>query len=489
MCGIVGVIGTPEAAREAFLGLISLQHRGQDAAGILTYGEQSFHEVKNIGLVESVFSRETMDTLRGPMAIAHTRYATAGKGELSEVQPLTLNYPYGLGLVCNGNIVNYRQLRRRLKDEKKRLCFSGSDTEALLNWLASELKGATFEDLREAVRSVFKEVQGSYSIVGLLAGSGMFAFRDPYGIRPLVLGKRETAGGGSYMVASESIALQVNGYEPVRDLEPGELIVMEENQEGMPHLRSEVIERRTLTPCMFEWVYFASAESEMQNAPVYGMRLALGRKLAKQVRRLMDSGQIKADLVAPVPDTSRPAASSLAEELGLPYREVLIKNRYIKRTFILGSQESRSRSVDLKLNPVKSELKGKSVLLVDDSIVRGSTSKKIVDLVRRAGAEKVYFLSTCPPIRYPCFYGIDFPDKAELIAARRSPEEVAEAIGADAVVYLELDDLKDCITEVSGGKVTKACMACLDGCYPTDISESQGLADLRRQQRAEATGK
>jgi amidophosphoribosyltransferase len=424
------------------------------------------------------------------MAIAHTRYSTAGnKGDLREVQPLTLNYPYGIGLVHNGNVVNYGELRLRLQEEKKRLCFSSSDTEALLNWLASELKGAAFEHLREAVRSVFKEVKGSYSVVGVLAGTGIFAFRDPNGIRPLVLGKRDNAGGVSYMVASETIALQVCGYEQVRDLEPGELLVLEENPSGAPRLRSEVIEKRTLTPCMFEWVYFASAESEMQSAPVYGMRLALGRKLAHQVKRLMDQGKIQADLVAPVPDTSRTAASSLAEELGLPYREALIKNRYIKRTFILGSQESRSRSVDLKLNPVKSEIKGKSVLLVDDSIVRGTTSKKIVDLVRRAGATKVYFLSTCPPIRYPCYYGIDFPDSTELIAARRSGPEVADAIGADAVVYLELDDLKECIAEVSGGKVKQACMACLDGRYPTDVSQAQGLTDLRRKQRAEGAGK
>ena len=487
MCGVVGVIGSREAAKETFLGLVALQHRGQDAAGILSY-DQGFHEVKNLGLVESVFSRDSMETLTGSMAIGHTRYATVGRGELKDVQPLTLNFPYGMGLVHNGNIVNYHRLKDRLREEKKRLCFSSSDSEALLNWLADELRGNNFEGLKVAVRSVYRNVQGSYSVAGILAEGGLFAFRDPQGLRPLVLGRRDATGEDgapqvSYMVASETIALQVNGYELLRDIEPGELIFIRPRDGQAPEFLSGKLESQKARPCMFEWVYFAAAESDVEGTPVYGARLALGRALAKEVKALMERGKIEVDLVAPVPDTSRPAASALAEALGLPFREVLIKNRYIKRTFILGSQSQRSRAVDLKLNPVRSELQGKSVLLVDDSIVRGTTSRRLVDLVRRAGARKVYFLSTCPPIKYPCFYGIDFPDQGELLAANRSDAQVAEAIGADGVVYLDTSSLLAALSEAGGGRVKEPCAACLTGDYPSDVRESHRFAQMRKLER------
>lgn len=488
MCGVVGVIGSREAAKETFLGLIALQHRGQDAAGILSY-DKGFHEVKNLGLVESVFTRESMEALTGDMAVGHARYATVGRGELKDVQPLTLNFPYGMGLVHNGNIVNYHRLKDRLREEKKRLCFSSSDSEALLNWLADELRSNNFEGMKVAVRSVFRNVQGAYSVAGILAEGGLFAFRDPNGLRPLVLGRRELPGDNgeievSYMVASESIALQVNGYELLRDLDPGELVFIRTREGQEPELLSGKLENQKSHPCMFEWVYFAAAESEVEGTPVYGARLALGRALAKEVKARMDRGEIEADLVAPVPDTSRPAASALAEALGLPYREVLIKNRYIKRTFILGTQSQRSRAVDLKLNPVRSELLGKSVLLVDDSIVRGTTSRRLVDLVRRAGAKRVYFLSTCPPIKYPCFYGIDFPDQGELLAAGRTDAEVAGAIGADGVVYLDTKNLLGAIAEAGGGRVKEPCAACLTGDYPTDVRESERFARMRKLERS-----
>jgi amidophosphoribosyltransferase len=483
MCGVVGVIGSPDAAKETFLGLVALQHRGQDAAGILSY-DGSFREVKNLGLVDHVFSREAVESLTGDQAIGHTRYSTVGRGDRRDVQPLTLNYPYGVGIVHNGNIVNYHRIKERLAQERKRICLSSSDTEAMLNWLADELRGNSFDGLKVAVRSVFQNVKGSYSVVGLLADGGLFAFRDPNGLRPLVLGKKN----GAFMVASESIALQVNGYDLVRDIEPGELFMVSAQTgeaiyapvAAQSGLAPRALERR---PCMFEWVYFASAESEMESAPVYDARLALGRQAAEQICEAVKAGLIKVDVVAPVPDTSRTAASSLAEELGLPYRELLIKNRYIKRTFILGTDAERTRAVDLKLNPVKSQIKGKHILLVDDSIVRGTTSRKIVELVRKAGAASVTFLSTCPPIRYPCFYGIDFPDQAELLAAQKSDGEIPALIGADAVVYLEQSRLVRALEQSSQGRVSRPCMACLDGDYPADVSESHRFTRMRQLER------
>lgn len=480
MCGVIGVIGSPEAAKEAFLGLITLQHRGQDAAGILTY-DGSFHLVKNLGLVENVFTRESIENLTGNMAIGHSRYATVGRGDVSDVQPFMLNYPYGIGLAHNGNIVNYQSIKERLRLEMRRRCLTSSDSETILNWFADKLNGNEFADIERAVKSVFENLHGSYSVAGLLGEGGLFAFRDPFGLKPLVLGKKTVDGRNAYMVASETIPLSFLGYELVRDIRPGELIYIDRDL----NLHSSQVSKATQhRPCMFEWVYFAGAESELENTPVYGTRLELGRSLARLIKKKIESGEITADIVAPVPDTSRTAATALAEELGLPYREVLIKNRYIKRTFILGSQQKREKAVDLKLNPVVSELKGKSVILVDDSIVRGTTSRKIVDLVRRAGAAQVYFVSTCPPIRYPCFYGIDFPDSGELIAFNRSESEVAKMLGADGVIYQDNSGLVESLKTASQGQITKPCMACVDGRYPTDVSESSRFAALRNVERA-----
>lgn len=488
MCGVIGVIGSPDAAKESFLGMISQQHRGQDAAGILSY-DKRFHEVKNLGLVENVFSKDSIEGLTGSLAIGHTRYSTVGKGDVQDVQPFSLNYPFGLGLVHNGNIVNYPQIKERLQVEMKRLCFTSSDSETILNWLAHSLsqignEPPQFHHLKDAVAEVFKSIHGSFSVVGILAEGGLFAFRDPAGIRPLMLGKKTTTRadatvGTAYMVASESLALRVCGYEIVRDVEPGELIYIEQKTQ---RFYSAKLESRTHRPCMFEWVYFASAESELEGIPVYGSRLSLGFALAELVRKKIEKAEIEVDLVAPVPDTSRTAASALAENLGLPYREVLIKNRYIKRTFILGSQSQRERSVDLKLNPVVSEIRGKSILLVDDSIVRGTTSKKIIELIKRAGAKKVYLVSTCPPIRFPCFYGIDFPDQRELIATGKTESEIANVLGANGVVYLDQEGLINSLKQ-RGSSGIDPCMACISGSYPTDVSQSWRFAQLRISER------
>lgn len=496
MCGVVGIIGTRDASREAFLGLTVLQHRGQDAAGILSYDDQDsptagargFHRVKNIGLVESVFTREGVQSLTGDMAIGHARYSTAGRGELHEVQPFLINYPYGIGLVHNGNVINTQELKEDLQNRSRRHLLTSSDSEIILNLFAENLaKRAgdnvpegelSFDSICESVGDVFKRVQGSYSIVTLIAGEGMIAFRDPHGIRPLVWGKRAAKRNGesvtAHLVASESVVLGFLGYEKVRDLKPGEVLFV--NRKGEAFTR--VLDGRTARPCMFEWVYFASPESELDGQPVYASRIHLGHSLARLIQREIDVGAIKPDIIVPVPETSRIAAIAISEDLGIPYREVLIKNRYIKRTFILDSQEKRQQAVNLKLSPVRSEIEGKRVLLVDDSIVRGTTSKKIIELVRAAGAAEVYFVSTCPPIKHPCYYGIDFPSGSELIGSGRTHAEITAALGADAVIYQDLPGLK---ASVGGGE---PCMACLSGEYPTDTSAAGGFAASRSKDRA-----
>jgi amidophosphoribosyltransferase len=497
MCGVVGLIGTPEAAREAFLALTTLQHRGQDAAGILTYDTDGFHRVKNLGLIESVFTRENMETLTGNMAIGHARYSTIGRGDLVDVQPFLLNYPFGLGIVHNGNIVNKREAADDLRKKSRRHLLTQSDTEVVLNLFAEGLARSpaaeggelTFDHICGAVKEVFQKLNGSYSIVTLVADHGLVAFRDPNGIRPLVWGKRtarrdsDTQGmlpsGEAHCVASESVALSFLGYEEVRNILPGEVIYID--LQGNVHTR--VIEKREHRPCMFEWIYFASPESVIDDVPVYGARIGLGKNLARLIRDQMKERKIEADLIVPVPETSRIAAIALAEELGIPYREVLIKNRYIKRTFILDSQDKRQKAVSLKLSPVKSEIRGKSVMLVDDSIVRGTTSKKIIELVRQAGATQVYFVSTCPPIQNPCYYGIDFPNPNELIASGRDTAEIERELGADAVIYQDLSGLKQSIQAAASREGVNPCMACLDGKYPTDVSVGRGFAQARAEDR------
>ncbi len=498
MCGVVGLIGTPDAAREAFLGLTVLQHRGQDAAGILSYDADGFHRVKNLGLVESVFTRDGVASLTGNLAIGHARYSTVGRGDLVDVQPFVLNYPFGLGIVHNGNIVNTVTLKEELRKRRRNL-ETHSDTEIVLNLLAEGLVASPsgsaggkleFDHICAAIQPIFDKVNGSYSIVSLIADHGLLAFRDPSGFRPLVWGRRPTSGqskrfedgsgslpsGEAHMIASESVALSFMGYESIRDVQPGEVVFID--MEGNVH--SRVLTKRPHRPCMFEWIYFASPESVIDGVPVYGTRINLGKALAKLLAKEIRAKNIEADIVVPVPETSRIAAIALAEELKIPYREVLIKNRYIKRTFILDSQEKRQKAVNLKLSPVRSEIVGKRVLLVDDSIVRGTTSKKIVELVRHAGASKVYFVSTCPPIKHPCYYGIDFPSHDELIAYGRDRKQIEEALGADAVIYQDLDGLKRSIG------LENPCMACLTGEYPSDVADGKRFAADRTEDRGKA---
>jgi amidophosphoribosyltransferase len=417
-----------------------------------------------------------------------------------------MSYPYGLGIVHNGNIFNVEELKHDLRTRSRRHLLTHSDTEIVLNLFAEGMAEASntdssnpgsgdamFENICRSVQEVYRRVNGSYSIITLVADHGLVAFRDPHGIRPLVWGKRkvrrdnEISGalesGEAHCLASESVALGFLGYELVRSIEPGEVIFID--MKGKVHTR--VLDMRGRRHCMFEWVYFASPESEIDGVPVYGSRIQLGKSLARQLKRQIQDRQIEADIIVPIPETSRIAAIALAEELAIPYREVLIKNRYIKRTFILDSQEKRQKAVNLKLSPVRSEIEGKRVILVDDSIVRGTTSKKIIELVRQAGAAKVYFVSTCPPIQHPCYYGIDFPEQSELIAANRSLAEIEQEMGADAVIYQDVEGLKQSLVEAqskgtsacssSGASASKSqamnpCTACLDGKYPTDVSAS-----------------
>ncbi len=506
MCGVVGLIGTQDASKEAFLGLTTLQHRGQDAAGILSYDSDGFHRQKNLGLVESVFNRENMERLTGHVAIGHARYATIGKGDVIDVQPFLLSYPFGIGMVHNGNLVNTQELANQLRTQERRHLLTQSDTEVVLNIFADSLaKGSSgknpeqvgFDQICGAVQEVFRRVNGSYSIVTLVADQGLVAFRDPHGIRPLVWGKRKMKREGdrppalptgeAHMIASESVALSFLGYEKVRDVKPGEVVFID--LQGNVHTR--VIDGREHRPCMFEWVYFASPESVIDGVPVYGARIDLGNNLAHGLKKQIEERGIEADLIVPVPETSRIAAIALAEQLKIPYREVLIKNRYIKRTFILDTQEKRQSAVSLKLSPVRSEIEGKRVILVDDSIVRGTTSRKIIELVRQAGASKVYFVSTCPPIKHPCYYGIDFPMESELIGSGRSISEIEKELGADAVVYQDLEGLVRAVTVAEHSNRGKTgertaftpCTACLDGKYPTDVTAGSGFAQAREKDR------
>jgi amidophosphoribosyltransferase len=478
MCGVVGVIGSQSASRDVYAGLLALQHRGQDAAGILSYDFTSnrFHLVRGAGLVSQAFDRSAMDSLTGLAAVGHTRYSTVGIAEERDIQPAILPQPFGIGMAHNGNLSNYRELAERIRVSQNRYLQTGNDLEVLQCLLAEGLLTARddlpgrfdFGVFCRAVDLVFDVAEGGYAVVGIIAGLGMYAFRDPNGIRPLVLGRRDEDGSTS--IASETAALNIMGHRLVRDLEPGEIIFIEES--GEVHIRKPSVSSDTRkAPCMFEWVYFASAESEIEGRSVYGVRLALGRALATSIEDYFSSaGADRFDMVVPVPDTSRTAAIALAESLNIPYRDVLIKNRYVFRSFILNTQADRERALKIKLAPVASEIAGKSVLLVDDSIVRGTTARRLVELVRQAGAKKVFLASTCPPVRHPCFLGIDFPDARGLVAHNRSEIEVANEIGVDGLFYLDVESLRGAIG------LPSLCIACLDGDYPVPCNEA--AADL-----------
>jgi amidophosphoribosyltransferase len=441
MCGIIGIVGKDDVNQAIYDGLTVLQHRGQDAAGIITCDDGRVYLRKDNGLVRDVFHTRHMRDLRGTSGIGHVRYPTAGCSSSAEAQPFYVNSPFGIALAHNGNLTNAEELKRDLFMEDRRHINTESDSEVLLNVFAHELHAQgklrlTESDIFNAVAGVHRRCRGAYAAVVLIIGYGIVAFRDPHGIRPVVFGKRETPKGAEYMVASESVAMDLLGFKLVRDVAPGEALYV--SLDGELYTR-QCAEHPVYTPCIFEYVYLARPDSILDGVSVYKARLRMGEKLADKILRDWSDHDI--DVVIPIPDTSRTAALQLANVLGVKYREGFIKNRYIGRTFIMPGQTLRKKSVRQKLNAIDLEFKGKNVLLVDDSIVRGTTSQQIIQMARDAGARKVYFASAAPPVRHPNVYGIDMPSANELVAYGRTDEEVCREIGADKLIFQDLADL------------------------------------------------
>ncbi len=444
MCGIVGIVGKGNANQSLYDALTVLQHRGQDAAGIVTSQDDRFFLRKDNGLVRDVFRTRHMTRLAGNMGIGHVRYPTAGSSSSAEAQPFYVNSPYGITLAHNGNLTNTIELSNGVLRTDMRHINTNSDSEVLLNVFAHELQCLgklvpTQEEIFKAVRKVHSRVKGAYAAIAMITGYGVLAFRDPHGIRPVCFGKRETEQGVEYMVASESVALQSLGFTIERDIDPGEAIYIE--NDGTLHT-AQCADNPSLHPCIFEHVYFARPDSIIDKISVYKARLKMGEMLAKKVLKLRPDHDI--DVVVPIPDTSRTSAMQMANELGVKFREGFIKNRYIGRTFIMPGQSERKKSVKQKLNPIELEFKGKNVMLVDDSIVRGTTCSEIVQMARDCGAKNVYFASAAPEVRFPNVYGIDMPSASELIAYNRSVEEIQALIGADWLLYQDLADLVEC---------------------------------------------
>jgi amidophosphoribosyltransferase len=484
MCGILGVVAKNQINQLLYDGLLVLQHRGQDAAGIVTAEGATFHMHKGGGMVRDVFRTRDMRALLGACGIAHTRYPTAGSAwSAAESQPFYVNSPFGLVLGHNGNLTNTDQLKSELFRQDLRHVNTNSDSEVLLNVLAHELQeGAANYKLDPAtifaaVSGVHRRCRGAYAVVAMIAGYGLLAFRDPYGIRPLIYGKLETEFGTEYLVASESVALDSLGYEVVRDIAPGEAIFIDEDgnfysQQCAPH--------SSLNPCIFEYVYLARPDSVIDGISVYETRLRMGESLADKISR--QHANLDVDVVIPIPDSSRPAAMQLANRLNLPYREGFIKNRYIGRTFIMPGQSARRKSVRQKLNAIGMEFKGKNVMLVDDSIVRGTTSREIVQMARESGARKVIFASAAPPVRFPNVYGIDMPTRDELIATDRSDEEIAREIGADHLVYQDLGALIEDVRSVNPA-VAGFEDSCFSGNYITGDVTQEYLDGVEARRR------
>ena len=466
MCGIIGIVGHENVNQELYDGLTVLQHRGQDAAGIVTCDNGRLFLRKDNGLVRDVFHTRHMLRLVGRMGIGHVRYPTAGCFSSAESQPFYVNSPFGISLAHNGNLTNAIELKRDLFRADRRHINTDSDSEVLLNVFAHELQQqgnlkVTPDDVFAAVAGVHHRCRGAYAAVAMITGHGIVGFRDPHGIRPAVFGQRETARGMEYIIASESVAIDSLGFELVRDIAPGEAVYID--TEGQLHTR-QCAKDPQLNPCIFEHVYFARPDSIIDSISVYKARLRMGEALAKKIERVFPDHDI--DVVIPIPDTSRTSALQLSNELGVLYREGFIKNRYIGRTFIMPGQKQRKKSVRQKLNAIELEFKGKNVLLVDDSIVRGTTSKQIIQMAREAGAKKVYFASAAPPVRYPNVYGIDMPSVNELVGHNRDDKQIAEAIGADWLVYQDLDDLIETARR-GNPEITRFDTSVFDGIYVT----------------------
>ncbi|MGI9270694.1 MAG: amidophosphoribosyltransferase [Woeseiaceae bacterium] len=488
MCGIAGIVASQPVSQGLYDALTVMQHRGQDAAGIVTWGEDGLRERKSNGLVRDVFRQRHMDKLTGNIGIGHIRYPTAGGARASEAQPFYVNSPYGIVLGHNGNLTNTDELAELLVKEDRRHLNTGSDSEVLLNVFAHELQvradgKPTPDQIFDAIDAVHRRCCGGYAVVAMIVGIGLVAFRDPNGIRPLVLGSREQESGPDYMVASESVALDILQFQRLRDVQPGEAVFIE--NAGVLHRRNFAGEVRH-TPCIFEFVYFARPDSIIDDLSVYKARLRMGEQLAGKIVRDFPDHDI--DVVIPIPDTSRTAAVQVAYHLGAKYREGFIKNRYIGRTFIMPGQKERAQSVRRKLNAIDLEFRGKNVLLVDDSIVRGTTSQQIIKLAREAGARKVYFASAAPPVRHPNVYGIDMPAASELIANGRTVDEVQEIIGADRLIYQDLNGLIRSVRH-NNSSITEFDTSCFSGEYVTGDVTDDYLHELEQLRNDKAKKK
>jgi amidophosphoribosyltransferase len=491
MCGVVGIVGNTPVSQYLYDALTVLQHRGQDAAGIVTIHDDMFRLRKGNGLVKDVFHTRHMLRLEGNIGIGHIRYPTAGSSSSSEAQPFYTNAPFGLSLAHNGNLTNADTLRKFLHTKARRHVNTTSDSELLLNVLAHELQQTenlklTPEDIFTVIKSVHKHVKGAYAAVALIVGHGMIAFRDPNGIRPLAFGKRESEQGVEYMVASESVALDACGFDFVRDVAPGEAIYFSED--GKIHTQ-QCSENPAYNPCIFEFVYFARPDSTIDKMSVYASRVEMGTKLGDKIAKEWDDLDI--DVVIPIPETSCDIALQIAKKLELPYRQGFVKNRYIGRTFIMPGQAQREKSVRQKLNAINAEFKGKNVLLVDDSIVRGTTSEQIIEMARAAGAKKVYFASAAPEVRFPNVYGIDMPSANELISHGRELDDICKLIGADKLIFQTIEDL---VTAVSAGnpEIKRFDTSVFAGSYITnDIDHDylEKLDSLRNNTTKETTDK
>jgi amidophosphoribosyltransferase len=477
MCGIIGLFRESAVVSELYEGLQAIQHRGQDAAGIAVFGDK-MRVKKGLGLVRDIFSESDLAPLVGSVGIAHVRYPTVGCGDVEDAQPFYTNSPFGIALAHNGNVTNFRDLKAELATRDLRQVNSACDAEAILNVFASGLPPGDWrqdpgEQIVTAVGEVFRRVKGSYSVVAVVANVGLVAFRDPFGIKPLVLGERIAASGRTeYCIASESVVLDMLEFPVRRNVKPGEAVWVDLG--GRLHARQ--VSEPSHHPCLFEFVYFARPDSVIDRISVHATRHRLGKLLADEWRKT----GLRVDSVIPVPESSRNAAMEMAQELGVPYREGLVKNRYVGRTFIMPGQKQREQSIRRKLNPIRTEFEGKDVLLVDDSIVRGSTSRKIVEMARRAGARKVYFASCSPPLRFPCLYGIDMSTRGEFIARDRSVDEVCRLIDADHLIYLPLEGLERA-ARVDNPEMAHFCNACFSGRYPTGDVTQEMIDSIERE--------
>jgi amidophosphoribosyltransferase len=481
MCGIVGIVGKGPVNQALYDALLVLQHRGQDAAGIVTCEGRRLHLRKDNGLARDVFHTRHMLKLRGNMGIGHVRYPTAGCASSAEAQPFYVNSPYGVTLAHNGNLINAGRLKKELFQDDLRHINTDSDSEILLNIFAHELQAqgkleADENDIFKAVAAVHRRCRGGYAAVAMIAGRGILGFRDPHGIRPVVVGRRESDDGSEYMIASESVSLDTLGFDLIGDLAPGQAVFIDTDGNMHSH---QCAEQPVLSPCLFEFVYFARPDSIIDNISVHKARSRMGRKLAAKIMR--EWGEERIDVVIPIPDTSRTAALQLANDLGVRYTEGFIKNRYIGRTFIMPGQKVRKKSVRQKLNAIDLEFRNKNVLLVDDSIVRGTTSQQIVQMAREAGARKVYFASAAPPVRFPNVYGIDMPAASELVAYGRSEEEVGREIGADRLIFQSLEDLIDAVQKKGKSHVDCFDTSVFNGEYVTGDVTPDYLGLLERQ--------